>query len=142
MPRAPHTVRTSSTAAASTRRSKLNNFMSNQNTHPNAPASQTLAASTSQKGTTTLLGKKPKVPAYMQSLNQQEKAENFKILDNMNKKISYKKNPRYKINKAPIIFTKVSLYKIFILMLGWLRFSWRQREPIQGRALSRPVHQL
>jgi hypothetical protein len=24
----------------------------------------------------------------------------------MNKKISYKKNPRYKINKAPIIFTK------------------------------------
>jgi len=116
--------------------------MSNQNTHPNAPASQTLAASTSQKGTTTLLGKKPKVPAYMQSLNQQEKAENFKILDNMNKKISYKKNPRYKINKAPIIFTKVSLYKIFILMLGWLRFSWRQREPIQGRALSRPVHQL
>ena len=65
LPRAPHTVRTSSTAAASTRRSKLNNFMSNQNTHPNAPASQTLAASTSQKATTTLLGKKQKVPAYM-----------------------------------------------------------------------------
>lgn len=55
----------------------------------------------------TLMGKKPKVPAYMQSLNQQEKAENFKILDNMNKKISYRKNPRFKINKAPIIFTKV-----------------------------------
>ena len=87
--------------------------MSNQNTHPNAPASQTIAATTSQKGPTTLLGKKPKVPAYMQSLNQQEKAENFKILDNMNKKISYKKNPRFKINKAPIIFTRVSLIKIF-----------------------------
>ncbi len=44
----------------------------------------------------------------MQSLNEHEKAENFKIIDNMNKKISYKKNPRYKINKAPILFTQVS----------------------------------
>ncbi len=61
------------------------------------------------------MAKKPKVPAYMQSLNQQEKAENFKILDNMNKKISYKKNPRFKINKAPIIFTKVILNFIYIL---------------------------
>ena len=41
----------------------------------------------------------------------------------MNKKISYKKNPRYKINKAPIIFTKVSYIKIFILILGWVRLS-------------------
>ena len=55
----------------------------------------------------TLLGKKQKLPAYMQSLNQQEKAANFKIIDSMNKKISYKKNPRFKINKAPIFFTKV-----------------------------------
>lgn len=44
----------------------------------------------------------------MQSLNQQEKAENFKIIDNMNKKISYQKNPRYTVNKAPILFTQVS----------------------------------
>ncbi len=43
----------------------------------------------------------------MQSLNQQEKEANFKILDNMNKKISYKKNPRFKVNKAPILFTDV-----------------------------------
>jgi hypothetical protein len=55
------------------------------------------------------LKKKAKVPAYMQSLNQQEKAANFKILDNMNKKISYRKNPRFKVNKAPILFTEVSL---------------------------------
>jgi hypothetical protein len=59
--------------------------------------------------------KKPKLPAYMQSLNQQEKAENFKIIDNMNKKISYKKNPRYRINKAPIPFTKVGQTIIEIL---------------------------
>ena len=41
----------------------------------------------------------------MQSMNEHEKAENFKIIDNMNKKISYKKNPRFTVNKAPILFT-------------------------------------
>ena len=44
----------------------------------------------------------------MQSLNEQEKAENFKIIDNMNKKISYLKNPRFKVSKCPILFTQVS----------------------------------
>jgi len=52
--------------------------------------------------------KKASKPAYLQSLSQSEKAENFKILDNMNKKIAYLKNPRFKVNKAPIIMTKVS----------------------------------
>ena len=45
----------------------------------------------------------------MQSLNEQEKAENFKIIDNMNKKISYLKNPRFKVSKCPILFTQVSI---------------------------------
>jgi len=54
---------------------------------------------------TTNKGKNKK-PAYLQSLNESEKAENFKIIDNMNKKISYLKNPRYKKNKAPILMTK------------------------------------
>lgn len=52
--------------------------------------------------------KKASKPAYLQSLSQSEKAENFKILDNMNKKIAYLKNPRFKVSKAPIIMTKVS----------------------------------
>lgn len=43
----------------------------------------------------------------MQSLNEQEKSENFKIIDNMNKKISYLKNPRHKVSKCPILFTEV-----------------------------------
>ena len=59
-----------------------------------------------------IIAGKKKLPAYMQSLNYQEKEENFKIIDNMNKKISYMKNPRFKVNKAPIIFTKVSVYSI------------------------------
>jgi hypothetical protein len=58
--------------------------------------------------TKNLLQKRNKKPAYMQSLNEHEKAENFKIIDSMNKKISYKKNPRYTVNKAPILFTQVS----------------------------------
>jgi len=52
--------------------------------------------------------KKASKPAYLQSLSQSEKAENFKIIDNMNKKISYMKNPRYKVSKAPITMTSVS----------------------------------
>lgn len=42
----------------------------------------------------------------MQSLNEAEKSENFKIIDNMNKKISYLKNPRFRVNKPPIITTE------------------------------------
>ena len=52
--------------------------------------------------------KKASKPAYLQSLSQSEKAENFKIIDNMNKKIAYMKNPRYKVNRAPITMTTVS----------------------------------
>ena len=58
--------------------------------------------------TKNLLTKKASKPAYLQSLNESEKAENFKIIDNMNKKISYLKNPRHKKNVAPILMTAVS----------------------------------
>lgn len=44
----------------------------------------------------------------MQSLNEAEKAENFKIIDNMSKKITFLKNPRYSVNKVPIMMTNVS----------------------------------
>ena len=53
--------------------------------------------------------KKATKPAYLQSLNESEKQANFKIIDSMNKKISYLKNPRHKVNKAPILMTTVSL---------------------------------
>jgi hypothetical protein len=54
--------------------------------------------------------KKYKKPAYLQSLNEAEKAENFKIIDNMNKKISFLKNPRFKVNKVPIPTNTVSRF--------------------------------
>ena len=53
--------------------------------------------------------KRASKPAYLQSLNESEKQANFKIIDSMNKKISYLKNPRYKTNKAPILMTTVSM---------------------------------
>jgi len=55
-----------------------------------------------------LLTKRASKPAYLQSLNESEKQANFKIIDSMNRKISYLKNPRHKINKAPILMTIVS----------------------------------
>lgn len=53
--------------------------------------------------------KRTSKPAYLQSLNESEKQANFKIIDSMNKKISYLKNPRHKVSKAPILMTTVSL---------------------------------
>ena len=52
--------------------------------------------------------KRASKPAYLQSLNESEKQANFKIIDSMNKKIAYLKNPRHKISKAPILMTTVS----------------------------------
>ena len=59
-------------------------------------------------GSKNLLTKRQSKPAYLQSLNESEKQANFKIIDSMNKKISYLKNPRHKVNKAPILMTTVS----------------------------------
>lgn len=56
--------------------------------------------------------KRASKPAYLQSLNESEKQANFKIIDSMNKKISYLKNPRYKVNRAPILMTTVSFYPL------------------------------
>jgi hypothetical protein len=94
-------TRALSTAGTNKRR---NIPTSKENSNPNIVLQQNLMNESAKQ---TNLLKKPKLPAYMQSLNSQEKAENFKIIDSMNKKISYKKNPRFKINKAPIFFTKV-----------------------------------
>ena len=54
--------------------------------------------------TENTLTKKSK-PAYLQSLNESEKQANFRVIENMNKKISFLKNPRHKKNRAPIIMT-------------------------------------
>ena len=43
----------------------------------------------------------------MQSLNSKEKEQNFKIIESMNKKIGFKKNPRFKVNKVPITVEQV-----------------------------------
>ena len=69
-----------------------------------------LATATAAGSSKSLLATKKRAskPAYLQSLNESEKQANFKIIDSMNKKISYLKNPRHKVNKAPILMTQVS----------------------------------
>ena len=57
------------------------------------------------------MGKTKSKPAYMQSLNESEKQANFKVIENMNKKISFMKNPRHKKNRAPIIMTDANKSK-------------------------------
>jgi hypothetical protein len=75
------------------------------NTHKPAEAGATMDDNNKSLLTTK---KKAAKPAYLQSLNESEKQANFKIIDSMNKKISYLKNPRFKVSKAPILMTSVS----------------------------------
>ena len=66
-------------------------------------AAAELTAATGGAGTSL---KKQTKPAYLQSLNESEKQANFRIIEKMNKKISFLKNPRYKKNMAPITMTE------------------------------------
>ena len=45
-----------------------------------------------------------KVPEYLKWMNEEEKLENQKIIKNMNKRIHYKRNPRYTTNNPTITF--------------------------------------
>ena len=67
--------------------------------------SQAVTVAEGSKTMETTKTKKKSKPAYLQSLNESEKQANFKIIEKMNKKISFLKNPRFKKNKAPIIMT-------------------------------------
>ena len=66
---------------------------------------QAVTAGNDTKMTETTTKKRKHKPAYLQSLNESEKQANFKIIEKMNKKISFLKNPRFKKNQAPIIMT-------------------------------------
>jgi 16S rRNA G527 N7-methylase RsmG len=50
-----------------------------------------------------------KKAAYLMSLNESEKAANFKIIDSMNKRVNFLRNPRFKKNKAAFALNKVSV---------------------------------
>jgi hypothetical protein len=90
-----------------------------------------------------------KKAAYLQSLNESEKAANFKIIDKMNKRINFLRNPRFKANKAPITLNKVSglvviyrnqlarpLIKIIPSSLSQSRFClWTTRSMVFTRSL-------
>jgi hypothetical protein len=96
-------------------------------------AGQTAGQGTEMQ-TKNLLTKRAKKPAYLQSLNESEKAENFKIIDNMNKKISYLKNPRHKVNKAPILMTVVSYFNSARYVITDTIFNFYLiGQPIQAR---------
>lgn len=67
---------------------------------------------------------KYKKPAYLNSLNEAEKSENFKIIDNMNKRINFLRNPRYKTNKAPITLNKVCC---MLILYKFIASHWVDR---------------
>ena len=83
-------------------------ILANKESQPPPQDANENPQATGMNQTKNLLTKRKSKPAYMQSLNEAEKAENFKIIDNMSKKITFLKNPRYQENKAPILLTQVS----------------------------------
>jgi len=40
-------------------------------------------------------------------MNEDEKLENHKIISNMNKRINYTRNPRFKVDKTPVTFKRL-----------------------------------
>ena len=74
--------------------------------------------------------KKKGKPAYLQSLNESEKQANFKIIEKMNKKISFLKNPRFRVNKAPIIMTEAMKNKSALEASSIKISSFRVEPPI------------
>ena len=94
----------------------------------------TQMASAAQMNSTALTAKsgtkKKSKPAYLQSLNESEKQANFKIIEKMNKKISFLKNPRFKVNKAPIIMTDAMKNKAALEAQSIKLSSFRVSPPI------------
>lgn len=74
--------------------------------------------------------KKKSKPAYLQSLNESEKQANFKIIEKMNKKISFLKNPRFRVNKSPIIMTEAMKNKAALEAQSIKVSSFRVEPPV------------
>ena len=74
--------------------------------------------------------KKQTKPAYLQSLNESEKQANFRIIEKMNKKISFLKNPRYKKNMAPITMTEAMKNKAGLEPQSMKITSFRVEPPV------------
>ena len=53
--------------------------------------------------------KRYKKPAYLNTMSEAEKDANLKVIENMNKRLNYLKNPRYKVDKTIILMSSVRL---------------------------------
>ena len=51
--------------------------------------------------------RRPGVPDYYYQLSEDQKDQNATIMQNMNKKITFLKNPRYRENHSPIFYADV-----------------------------------
>ena len=49
-----------------------------------------------------------KKASYYSEMNETDKEINHKIIKNMNKRVNYLKNPRYKVNKNPNLFSYIN----------------------------------
>ena len=69
----------------------------------NSPPSPEEENKTKAKAST----KRYKKPAYLNTMSEAEKDANLKVIENMNKRLNYLKNPRYKVDKPIILMSSV-----------------------------------
>ena len=65
--------------------------------------------------------KKYRKPAYLNTMSEAEKDANLKVIENMNKRLNYLKNPRHKTEKPPILLSNVFFAAILQIYKDHLR---------------------
>jgi len=83
--------------------------MSNTKEFNRTPKQGAMSARTLKQPTTNTMKiiKRYRKPAYLNIMSEAERDANLKVLESMNKRINYLKNPRYKTNKDPILMSTV-----------------------------------
>jgi hypothetical protein len=84
--------------------------MSNTKEFNQTPKQEVISARTLKQSTTNAMKaiKKYRKPAYLNTMSEAERDANLKVLETMNKRVNYLKNPRYKTSKSPILMSTVS----------------------------------
>lgn len=59
-------------------------------------------------GQTQKSPKRYKKPAYLNTMSEAEKDANLKVIENMNKRLNYLKNPRFRTDKPPALMSSVN----------------------------------
>ncbi|KAL4510071.1 hypothetical protein ABPG72_010264 [Tetrahymena utriculariae] len=82
---------------------------------PQSQLESIISKNAENNNSANLLPRKAKIPQYLKEMNILEKKQNEKIIKNMNKRINFKRNPRFEIVRPPIQFTDLESKKDLLI---------------------------